>query len=46
MATSEGIPSSIGIEFLELNDNPYLYKNGTHAPPGRRRVPINRDKYE
>lgn len=23
MATSEGIPSSIDIEFLELNDNPY-----------------------
>ena len=30
MATSEGIPSSIDIEFLELNDNPYinhLYRN-------------------
>ena len=26
MATSEGIPSSIDIEFLELNDNPYLNK--------------------
>ena len=26
MATSEGIPSSIDIEFLELNDNPYLMK--------------------
>ena len=26
MATSEGIPSSIDIEFLELNDNPYLKK--------------------
>ena len=25
MATSEGIPSSIDIEFLELNDNPYLF---------------------
>ena len=25
MATSEGIPSSIDIEFLELNDNPYLW---------------------
>ena len=25
MATSEGIPSSIDIEFLELNDNPYIY---------------------
>ena len=24
MKTSEGIPSSIDIEFLELNDNPYL----------------------
>ena len=23
MPTSEGIPSSIDIEFLELNDNPY-----------------------
>ena len=23
MATSEGIPSSIDIEFLELNDTPY-----------------------
>ena len=23
-ATSEGIPSSIDIEFLELNDNPYI----------------------
>ena len=26
MATSEGIPSSIDIEFLELNDNPYVNK--------------------
>ena len=26
MATSEGIPSSIDIEFLELNDNPYINK--------------------
>ena len=24
MATSEGIPLSIDIEFLELNDNPYF----------------------
>ena len=24
MATSEGIPSSIDIELLELNDNPYI----------------------
>ena len=24
MATSEGIPASIDIEFLELNDNPYV----------------------
>ena len=24
MATSEGIPSSIDIEFLELNDNPLV----------------------
>ena len=24
MATSEGIPSSIDIQFLELNDNPYV----------------------
>ena len=28
MATSEGIPSSIDIEFLELNDNPYLTRRG------------------
>ena len=27
MATSEGIPSSIDIEFLELNDNPYVRIN-------------------
>ena len=27
MATSEGIPSSIDIEFLELNDNPYITYN-------------------
>lgn len=27
MATSEGIPSSIDIEFLELNDNPYHKSN-------------------
>ena len=27
MATSEGIPSSIDIEFLELNDNPYIKYN-------------------
>ena len=27
MATSEGIPSSIDIEFLELNDNPYIKTN-------------------
>ena len=27
MATSEGIPSSIDIEFLELNDNPYFMKD-------------------
>ena len=26
MATSEGIPSSIDIELLELNDNPYNNK--------------------
>ena len=26
MATSEGIPSSIDIEFLELNDNPYIIR--------------------
>ena len=29
MATSEGIPSSIDIEFLELNDNPYLITTQT-----------------
>ena len=27
MATSEGIPSSIDIELLELNDNPYVRIN-------------------
>ena len=32
MATSEGIPSSIDIEFLELNDNPY-YKPITLPHP-------------
>ena len=32
MATSEGIPSSIDIEFLELNDNPYI-KTGLTLPP-------------
>ena len=30
MATSEGIPSSIDIEFLELNDNPYNTANGVN----------------
>ena len=30
MATSEGIPSSIDIEFLELNDNPYFKIQGTY----------------
>ena len=30
MATSEGIPSSIDIEFLELNDNPYTTKISPH----------------
>ena len=29
MATSEGIPSSIDIELLELNDNPYV-SDGNH----------------
>ena len=28
MATSEGIPSSIDIELLELNDNPYIIREG------------------
>ena len=34
MATSEGIPSSIDIEFLELNDNPYynFTANDTQLP--------------
>ena len=35
MATSEGIPSSIDIELLELNDNPYFngnYIQGIHIP--------------
>ena len=30
MATSEGIPSSIDIEFLELNDNPYNNKKAAY----------------
>ena len=32
MATSEGIPSSIDIEFLELNDNPYYNLKEQNAP--------------
>ena len=32
MATSEGIPSSIDIEFLELNDNPYCMYMLSSAP--------------
>ena len=32
MATSEGIPSSIDIEFLELNDNPYIKSIGDTNP--------------
>ena len=36
MATSEGIPSSIDIEFLELNDNPYVFaKYGYQVDSGR-----------
>ena len=35
MATSEGIPSSIDIEFLELNDNPYLALSGFVMPDQR-----------
>ena len=31
MATSEGIPSSIDIEFLELNDNPYFSFNNSRV---------------
>ena len=33
MATSEGIPSSIDIEFLELNDNPYYTKKAWESVP-------------
>ena len=33
MATSEGIPSSIDIEFLELNDNPYIILCGKTLYP-------------
>lgn len=32
MATSEGIPSSIDIEFLELNDNPH-HRQGDKGHP-------------
>lgn len=32
MATSEGIPSSIDIEFLELNDNPYIKETIPSTP--------------
>ena len=32
MATSEGIPSSIDIEFLELNDNPYFKAKPKNLP--------------
>ena len=39
MATSEGIPSSIDIEFLELNDNPYLIDNGLRKAPAPQTVP-------
>ena len=46
MATSEGIPSSIDIEFLELNDNPYikdgisLYSVGTNKKGEIIKTPI------
>ena len=33
MATSEGIPSSIDIEFLELNDNPYTISFSVFVVP-------------
>ena len=39
MATSEGIPSSIDIEFLELNDNPYIILNGDY-PDALKRLKI------
>ena len=42
MATSEGIPSSIDIEFLELNDNPYIMCN--HAANSMLRMRCNQDK--
>ena len=37
MATSEGIPSSIDIEFLELNDNPYIIRAAAVIGP----MPLN-----
>ena len=38
MATSEGIPSSIDIEFLELNDNPYI--GGENLTNHKQKQPI------
>ena len=35
MATSEGIPSSIDIEFLELNDNPYRKRHSAEQQTGK-----------
>ena len=32
MVTSEGIPSSIDIELLELNDNPYFISTKALVP--------------
>ena len=37
MATSEGIPSSIDIEFLELNDNPYNNVSLGRTPQGTKK---------
>ena len=47
MATSEGIPSSIDIEFLELNDNPYVnMKNyGCEVSANSAKPPIFADEY-
>ena len=42
MATSEGIPSSIDIEFLELNDNPYLCNRLLPSQGNRRLLCANK----
>ena len=41
MATSEGIPSSIDIEFLELNDNPYSIQFNKELKQHRKQMDSN-----